>query len=177
MNRNRIRLSESQLRRVIKESVKKVLREQLYEMQINELDPRTYASYAYKRQAQGGLLNQWKAVDGKQAAIDAWNKQYGKNTDNYNNSRRVSRQRFMGNDYDVQDNVGDFGPYGQERRVSQRNYNPHNDTCTYQNDSYDYNGNGKQTINQGQGAAGKGEMVARQMAQGNGKYIKGQGWQ
>ena len=44
MNNNRIRLTESQLHKLIKESVKQVL---------SELDWKTYANAANKRQAQG----------------------------------------------------------------------------------------------------------------------------
>ena len=48
MNKKLIRLTESDLHRIVKESVNKVLRE----AQLNELDPRTYASYASGRQRQ-----------------------------------------------------------------------------------------------------------------------------
>lgn len=40
---------------------------------LNELDARTYASYADKRQAQG---QNDKAKQGRQAAVDAWNRDY-----------------------------------------------------------------------------------------------------
>ncbi len=50
MNKNRIRLTESQLHSIIKESVKQVL---------SELDWKTYANAANKRQAQGN----WQSAD------------------------------------------------------------------------------------------------------------------
>ena len=70
MSKNIIRLTESDLHRIIKESVNKVLKEA-----INELDPRTYASLADKRAAQG---NYKKASDARDAAVNAWNREYGK---------------------------------------------------------------------------------------------------
>lgn len=76
-NKNVMRLTEAQLHQVIKESVEKILRES----ELNELDPRTYASYAQKRAAQGQMD---KAQSGRQAAANAWNKQYGRN-DEYQN--------------------------------------------------------------------------------------------
>lgn len=170
---SKIRLTESQLHKIIKESVKEILSEG----SLNELDPRTYASYAQKRAAQGGLRNQWKAANGQQAAVNAWNNQYGDNTYSSNNLGSHSEQTFMGNNYNVQTNTNDNGVYGDERTNSQRNYDPHNDSYNFERNQYDYYGNQSNMQKQGNGAATKGERVARQMAQGNGKYIKGQGWQ
>ena len=52
MSKQVIKLTESDLHRIVKESVNKILSEA-----INELDPRTYASYADKRRAQGTINN------------------------------------------------------------------------------------------------------------------------
>lgn len=65
MKKNRIRLSESQLHRVIKESVKQVL---------SELDWKTYANAASKRYNQGKYDN---AEELGKAARDAFNRDYG----------------------------------------------------------------------------------------------------
>ena len=89
-NKKVVRLTESQLHNIIAESVNQILM---------ELDPRTYASYADKRQQQyldlrkgatdsEKFANQRKnkaqretlknKIDaGRQAARDAWNRQYG----------------------------------------------------------------------------------------------------
>ena len=60
-----VRLTESDLHRIVKESVSKVL---------TELDWKTYANYANGRRAQGKLD---KAEAGDDAAVYAFNKKYG----------------------------------------------------------------------------------------------------
>ena len=42
--------------------------------------PRTYASYADMRVAQG---QDWKATQGRYTATDAWTKQYGQNEQSF----------------------------------------------------------------------------------------------
>ena len=162
---------------------------------MNELDARTYASYADKRnqQAQGNiplsvaqqkkgtseLGLQWKANDGRYAANDAWNKNYGRNDYNINDLGSNSAQRWMQNgEYNVQTNTNDINRFGNGRRCTQRNYNPYNNTHNFQVNQYDYNGRMIDDFNaNGEGYADKGEQVANQMANGNGTYVKGKGWQ
>ena len=67
MGKNIVRLTESQLRGIVKESVKQV---------ISELDWKTYANAAKKRYAQ---KNYDKFHDLRRASEDAFNKKYGYN--------------------------------------------------------------------------------------------------
>lgn len=64
MKKNRVRLTESQLHRVINESVKQVL---------SELDWKTYANAARQRKNQGNVNN---SKELKKASARAFNKQY-----------------------------------------------------------------------------------------------------
>lgn len=161
---------------------------------MNELDARTYASYADKRnqQAQGNMpLSsaqqrkgtsqyglQWKANDGRYAANDAWNKKYGRNDYNVNDFGSSSTQRWMQNgEYNVQTNTNDIDRFGNGRRNTQRNYNPYDNTHSFEANQYDYDGRLAKNVNvNGEGYADEGERVANQMANGNGTYVKGQGW-
>lgn len=184
--KQKIKLSEETLHRIIRNCVNEAL---------NELDARTYASYADKRdqQAQGnaplskaqqrlgtsqyGLQN--KATDGRYKANDAWNKKYGRNDYDINRFGSSSTNRSMKNgEYNVQTNTNNIDSDGYGRNWTMRNYNPYNDTYNFDSAQYDYNGRLSKEVNaNGEGAADEGERVARQMAQGNGKYVKGKGWQ
>lgn len=70
MKKNVIHLNESQLRNLIKESVKRVLREN----SMNELDWKTYANAERKARRLGRGAQYRKFKQGK---IDAFNKKYG----------------------------------------------------------------------------------------------------
>lgn len=184
-----IRLKESELRRMIAESVKGML---------NELDPRTYASYAQKRQQQAqqmpkGSFEQAKLMDkastGQLAARDAWNKQYGYDKtqygDDYAGTYKHQQLAMAGNDYNVTNhniNVKTRGSHGDTNSYITNNYNPYTDTTTSNLTNKDAIDNRTLSDNtmQVQGNLGinkKAANVARQMAQGNGNYIKGKGWQ
>lgn len=78
-HKKKIRLTEEKLRRIVRNCVKSAL---------NELDPRTYASYAANRFKQGDKELQWgdfrkadqyldKASQGVRAAQKEWNRRYG----------------------------------------------------------------------------------------------------
>lgn len=90
--KNKVRLSESQLHNVIKESVKKIL---------NEMSPEVYAAYAQGRQQQADNTQdpnekfkyQRKANQGVNTAQNAWDKQYGFS---YNNGRNDWGEQTMG---------------------------------------------------------------------------------
>lgn len=139
-----IRLTESDLNNVIKESVKKIL---------NELDPRTYASAAQKLQAKGGRdsnyrLNSKRGNNLANYAAQQFNKQYG-NTDD-----ELDMSYDSNNGYDVQGNSSFMKPNGEVKVDNKR-----------------------QTINNIPQSTRNAYNVAQQMQNGNGQYIKGQGWQ
>lgn len=150
-----IRLTESDFYRVITESVNKVL---------NELDARTYASARDKAWERG----ETRAAGFGNAAVDAWNRDYEK--------------------YDSDDNVEDgmWMDYGGNVRTYNRNKTtPHNfeQEIDYYDDMKrvnftDKNGN---EMNweyplKDRKRLPKKFRVAKEMAKGNGEYIKGKGW-
>ena len=194
--------SSRRLGRIIRESVNKILSET-----INELDPRTYASYADKRRAQG---QNDKAFQGVQAATNAWNKEFSR--DFFNDHDYNDRDTVFMNSYDLRNADGTpFDPEGDRdsyetnlkgnslyniqrsyrtpKRVGfDAEYNPHtNMSSGYRaNDSEDDLLNmlnkkksiGDRMFREYPGKVDmKGLDVAKQMAHGNGKYIKGKGWQ
>lgn len=218
-----IRLTESDLHRVIKESVNKIL---------NELDARTYASYAQKRAAQGQYA---KAVEGQNAAVDAWNQQYGRSNNTPNGFVQQTKDgthgQWNGYDHDsyrmklkskdpekkIDWNSPDYwedtynnnaysterwqsqnypGPNNMDDQETYTTYDPHADktnSTTYGRMKYNTVGSpghmryndpnmgdysGKPIRGQNNWASGlEGDSVAKQMAQGTGKYVKGKGWQ
>ena len=183
MDKKLIRLTEGDLHRIVKESVNRVLSES-----INELDPRTYASYAQKRAAQG---QDDKAMSGQLAARDAWNKQYGENDMQFNGfgDRKDKTFAMNGNDYNVRQTTSLYPSKNnnvQDNSFSTQTYNPYNDSGhnTYVRRNK-YTGDETQRGNNSlynpqaafNGKRRQGINVARQMAQGNGKYVKGKGWQ
>ena len=141
-----IRLTESDLHRIVRQSVNEAL---------NELDPRTYASYADKRQAQGQMD---KAQQGQQAARNAFNKKYGEErqgnfgTDYFNQMR--------GNNYTVTNGKTVYDPHNEEYREYNNNFLSK-----------------RQQMPQSYVRANTPLQVAQQMAHGNGQYVKGKGWQ
>jgi len=178
--RRTIKLRESELKRMIAESVKGML---------NELDPRTYASYAQKRQQQANnsanpndaARYQQKANQGVEAAQNAWNQQYGFN---YNNGQNDWAERKMGGNNQFTHNNG--SNYGINYRGERPNwdggythtnmaYNPKT------NQEWTGDGRGNSRVRQSSREQEYGDngaySVARQMEQGNGTYVKGQGWQ
>ena len=147
-----IRLNESQFNELITETVNRIL---------TELDPRTYASYANKRRAQGQNANNFsdmvkytsKAEAGEEAARNAWNKKYGYD-------EKISYKEIPG--YRSQTMINTLeNPYqvhNQHMASSRPWENQHNVVSDYAN-----------TVDA--------RNTARQMRQGNGNYVKGQGWQ
>lgn len=189
MKKNTVRLTESQLHQVIKESVEKILRES----ELNELDPRTYASYAQKRAAQGQMN---KAQQGRQAAVHAFNTSdvaHMKGGDQNYSDRQLERYSQSMKDDGT---LTQFRPDGQHGTkftnydFTPSNSNPfgtHTTSQGYTREN-DYNGyettdrtswndaNGIQKMNEPQQFA-QGRKIAQQMQNGNGQYVKGQGWQ
>ena len=178
-----IKLKESQLRNIIKECIINVLNEG----QLNELDPRTYASYAQKRAAQGQAA---KATAGRMAARDAWNKQYGYDDSQYNGfGDRFDSKQYMGDandEYSVHTSNQQFnGNNGyvnaNGRSGAETVYNPN--TNTAQRSNWQYDASGKEISNNTQNIKGIpsapygskpqiGRQVAQQMAQGTGHFNK-----
>lgn len=188
-NKRQVKVSESQLHQIVKESVNKLLKE----IQLNELDPRTYASYAAKRQAQGQTN---KAKDGEDAAIQAWNKQYGKkdtgtydNVDDYGDRERIMRNNPYNNKgkYEVTTQYKDRGLGHLSTYRPTMDYNWDTDTGGYETQGKGYRptqylgidnkGTRHYARREQSQQALQGYEVAKQMANNSGKYIKGKGWQ
>lgn len=154
MTKKLIRLTEGDLHRIIKESVERIINE----AQLNELAPRTYASYAQKRAAQGQYD---KAERGRNAAVDAFNKQYGSDVkdDNGNPFSHIRMDKNDGNGYTIySDNpIGDGKKY-YDTSDKRPNVNFYKRMDASDGMRHRYN-------------------VVDQMAKGDGEYIKGQGWQ
>jgi hypothetical protein len=166
MNKKLIRLTESDLHKIVKESVNRVLKE----AQLNELDPRTYASLANKRDAQG---QNYKAAKARQAARDAWNKQYGYNYDNgkdgYGYMKMGGADQFTHN---ASSNYGISAQHGNKEGTQNYAYNPQKGTEWHGNgkgDSYTQ----KHEYDPGDNGA---HRVADEMENGNGVYQNGK-WQ
>ena len=181
-----VRLTEGDLHRIIKESVERIINE----AQLNELDPRTYASYAQKRAAQG---QHDKAGKGVATATNAWNKKYNY-SGNVNPDGSWKKDKGMGLTFDteryiVDDNDSFFNPdktQGTHKFNRYEFYTDKNkptshgswgvswkndDAQPYEDEVKYYTDDDINSLND------EGLKVAQQMAKGNGKYIKGKGWQ
>lgn len=164
MNNKLIRLTESDLHRIVEESVNRVLSE----MQLNELDPRTYASYAQKRanQGYGG-----RAAHGINAAVKAWNKEYGSHNPN-SYIRDKNGYEHEASETQRLYNSDDTNPYHTGKKIT---YEPWKEIESWE---YDDNHNPKyKSYSSMAGLGNYGSKVARQMSDGSGTYVKGKGWQ
>ncbi len=173
--KQKIRLTEGDLHRIIRNCVNEAL---------DELDARTYASYANGREAQAmgqrplsralqyvkpSILRK-KAEKGRDAAVDAWNRDYAKHDfmdkdDNYH----IKQVRLT---------PGDDGTLSK-RESSE--YNPNVNKTIHGKDHV--NGNllwtdAQWTSDGYQGWNPEGAEIARQMTNPNPQrdYVKGQGW-
>lgn len=179
--KNIVRLTESQLHNIIAESVKKAL---------NELDARTYANYARKREEQG---QHEKAEAGRKAAIDAWNRKYRKSTTTNNQPLGGGKYWCRNTDvemndfYEPEEHIHTYFEDGTGRRIYNRNtYNPVNRKYTVVS-NLDVNGKHVDTqkhsynddvdMNDPNPIRAERNRVAREMATGTGTYIPGKGWQ
>ena len=170
-----IRLTESDLHKIVKESVQKIL---------NEADPRSWASVA-DRYAE---TDPEKAAYARKRAAQQWNKQYGHLGNVRSGQRFIGRtSREMFPSYDVQSTSTEYGPngaYDAENKATY--YTPKNNNMT------DYKWSGYRDPDELDRVEGserqykgnptnpnfQGYNVARQMAQGNGVYDKKRGgWQ
>jgi hypothetical protein len=158
MNKKLIRLTESDLHRIVKESVNKILNEY-----VSGLDPRTLANYAKGREAQG---QHDKAQQGMQTARDTWNA-------NYSDGDRMTDS--FGDNYGIIKN-----DWNGKRRL-QNVYRPNIDVTDRGITNYDNNYSNPKSEEQWRvnGYVGNNKMganVAKQMAQGNGNFVNGK-WQ
>lgn len=96
MNKSRIKLTESQLHKVIEESVKRVL---------SELDWKTYANAAKKRQAQ----KNWQSADRlRDQMVKSFNDKYGESDYEYSNYNGIPTEKSAR----FQMDNGSMGPQG-----------------------------------------------------------------
>ena len=157
MNKKLIRLTESDLHRIVKESVNKILNEY-----VSGLDPRTLANYAKGREAQG---QHDKAQQGMQTARDTWNA-------NYSDGDRMTDS--FGDKYGIYKNQwSDNG-----RRRLQNVYKPSldaTDRCfaNIDDDHFIPKSEEPWRVNGYVGNNKMGANVAKQMAQGNGNFVNG----
>lgn len=179
MSKKLVRLTEGDLHRIIKESVETILKE----AQLNELDPRTYASYAQKRAAQG---DQTKAKVGRQAAVNAFNNQFSYD-ERFNNSSNGLNQRR----YHLYHGKSSNSPYEAETYYAENTpehmhgqtikYGANGDIDVQHRDGMkgvNYKEYNDDTIYHPYDAIGSEQTrISKEMAKGNGKYIKGKGWQ
>ena len=155
-NKKLIRLTESDLHRIVKESVKKIL---------SEADPRSWAAVASRY----NQTDPQKAAYARQRAAQQWNNQYSNGCDRMTDS--------FGDEYGILKNNWN----GNTR--TQNVYRPKNDVTDVSTTEFDKNYTNPNTkemwrVNGYNGRNEKGANVARQMAQGNGVYDKNSGgWQ
>ena len=108
MNKNRIRLTESQLHSIIKESVKQVL---------SELDWKTYANAANKRQAQGN----WQSADSlRDQMVNSFNNKYATSDSEYNSYNGISTNKSASFQMD-NGSMGDQGALKFRSQIKQSN--------------------------------------------------------
>jgi hypothetical protein len=178
MNKKVIRLTESDLHRIVKESVQKILSEA-----INELDPRTLASAERKAREEGDP----RASKFGEYAADSWNRDYGKDIYPYDNDGNYvggdAEHSFMSYNPAI-DNDADYvinhGIYGDDDFVDNSIYSPKSNithkNLNISNEKPIHRGHSGISRTMRNGIGNKGIDVAKQMAQGNGKYINGK-WQ
>ena len=119
MKKQTIKINESQLRGIVRNSIKEILKENM-----NEMHPLTLASYADAREKQGQLD---KAKIGRQAAVDAWNRDFANTESGDNGFTTYTRSRKMDGDYTLHTKAkhdgGSFGTWDTDSV-----YDPRTDT-------------------------------------------------
>lgn len=176
MSKQLVRLTESDLHKIVEESVKSIL---------CELDPRTYAWAANQRQRQGYTNSASKL---RNKATRTWNNQYGTPNGQFERQENGSwKQRQMtanngDGSYRVNDNeYVDKGFNHKDNYTQQNGFTFHPETVQNSREYYNYHGLDAYDVNDIDteyfNTDDKGLKVAQQMANGKGKYIKGKGWQ
>lgn len=108
MKKNRIRLTESQLHNIIKESVRQML---------SELDWKTYANAANKRQAQGN----WQSADSlRDQMVNSFNDKYATSDSEYNDYNGISTNKNASFQMD-NGSMGDQGALKFRSQIRQSN--------------------------------------------------------
>ena len=222
MNKKLIRLTESDLHRIVKESVNKVLNEMDYDSHeramkqhpslMDKVDPRTFANRARGVNAQGRPRNDSQYLM-QSSAADAWNKRYERHDSVPNGFEQPYNSygvKWVGHDDDHyrMNTKGDGyqtvrwrsknypGPNDMDDTETYTEYDPQTDktlSTTYGRMKYNTVGSpgkslynypkfgaydGRPIRNQSEMPSGsEGDMVARQMATGSGKYDPNKGWQ
>ena len=155
---------------------------------LNELSPITYDNYAKGREKQGQF---GKAKLGKQAAVDAWNRQYGQN--NKHSGYDVAGRQVDSEDgsYVSLDNNGGYQWNGYNRSCTydkngnqnfrsstHSTYNPYTDkgSARYMASNLKKDTSYNEQTPIGAPSAENGGNVLKQMAQGNAQYVKGKGY-
>lgn len=183
-----VRLTEGDLHRIVKESVRKVLA---------EADPRSWAAVASRYDQ----TDPQKAAYARQRAAQQWNNQYGVNTNGTNNvygdevyntqgsNMSVNNGNFTINQHNTDVRTKRNGKINNSQSIN--TYNPYTQTGTYtqrgsRGTNFNPNGegawqetqNGRNMYMYGNPNSVAGKRVADQMAQGNGVYDKNKGgWQ
>ena len=178
MQKKVIRLTESDLHRIIKESVNNILRE----AKLNEMHPLTYASARDKQIQRNNDYDNLKPLSKKpkgydnhraerfnQAAVDTYN-------DKYNEFGLSNGKPYAHNIMDYDGTVDDDFMEHDGKTIRIKHYNDNEGNY----DTHILNNDGSQTkIDSGNEISHNYEPlnVARQMKLGNGKYVKGKGWE
>ena len=178
--RNKVRLTESQLHNVIKESVKKIL---------SELDWKTYANAEKKTRTTQGNTDYWKekgekwfdaiskAADGKlrakrfgNAAKDAFDRDFG-----YQRGEKWMDDDYqrvgMGGDFDATEEFGPHAAGWRQDGVASIKRFPHGVYTTERTPEEFFNGNADAVD-----AYNKAKEEMRNYKKGNYNYNKGEGW-
>ena len=188
MNKNRIKLTESQLHNVIEECVKQVL---------SELDWKTYANAANKRQAQGN----WQSADKlRDQMVKSFNNKYATGDSEYNNNNGIYTDKSASFQMD-NGSMGDQGSLNFRSQIKQSNgelpqyinrkyrtglekdiYNrlPSQGQWHGQNGMTDADKNAKQQptwSSKVRDKAMQGVYDVDRYHNGQAKYVKGKGWQ
>lgn len=189
MSKKLVRLTEGDLHRIIKESVEQILSE----VQLNELDSRTYVNAARKRAEQG---NTKSADELNRHAANMWVKKYGTPKGDIDRSKDSNgtwmQHRTMSSLGDGRFRVRDNNSFysqdkdkGHHRLDTWDFYQDENKPTSLSRLNMYFNKNGNDSAeepvkyyNDSDFENGdEGLKVAQQMAKGNGKYQKGKGWQ
>ena len=159
-----VRLTESDLHNMISEAVKTAL---------NELDPRTYASAAQKTREKGEYARSHKFAN---AAVDAFNQKYTEPVNaHFDNFKHGVQPHYH------MDNVG--GEYTLNQKTTNYKTNKSADIdyiFSPYGESYEEDDSGKYNLGDSMPSVSSMRdsfQVAKEMAQGNGKYAKGKGWE
>ena len=167
MNKKLIRLTESDLHRIVRESVNKVL------MEASGLDPRTTANAAEKARMRGQYD---RAKMFKNASVDSWNEKFADG-----DMEGFDSEFFDPKFYDGSVSLGDGGVSVKHTKDNGYGdiYKPKCPSRNGEDYRFYWREYGKNKLKKEPHITTpmtKGEKVASQMVRGDGEYIKGKGW-